>query len=160
MGKIIQEMRQWDQFLISVCFLIALYEVKASDLQFSYNIFQQLSTWHAVKANYINFQIVDPEICTILSFQKRVQKQFFHHISSMTFQEKCFSCYYILLTDQISLSCCLVKLLGNMCIAIVYFPRCDVINYEINVIFSIRPFFYIIKKSRQKFKYLENEKSY
>ena len=48
--------------------------------------------------------------------------------------------------------------MGNMCIAINCFPGCDVINFEINPIFLAKPFFY--KKSRQKFKYLENEKNF
>ena len=37
---------------------------------------------------------------------------------------------------------------------------CDVINFEINLIFLIKPFFYMTKKSRQKLKYLENDKSF
>ena len=49
--------------------------------------------------------------------------------------------------------------MGNMCIAIVSFPGCDVVNFEIDLIFLINPFFYMNKKSRQKFKYLENKKS-
>ena len=47
-----------------------------------------------------------------------------------------------------------------MCITIVCLPGCDVIKFEINLIFLIKPFSYIIKKSRQKLKYLENEKSF
>ena len=47
-----------------------------------------------------------------------------------------------------------------MFIAVVCFLGCEVINFEINVIFLIKPFFYIPKKSRQKTKYLENEKSF
>ena len=43
---------------------------------------------------------------------------------------------------------------------IVYLTGCDVRNFEINLIFQIKPFFYITKKSRQKFKYLETEKSF
>ena len=42
--------------------------------------------------------------------------------------------------------------------AIVCFPGCDVINFEINFIFLIKPFSYITNKSRQKFKYLQNKK--
>ena len=45
----------------------------------------------------------------------------------------------------------LLEILGNMCIAIVCFPDCHVI---------IKPFFYMNKKSGQKFKYLESEKSF
>ena len=45
----------------------------------------------------------------------------------------------MLLTDQIPLSDYL-EILGNMCIAIVCFADCDVISFEINVIFLIKPF--------------------
>ena len=34
------------------------------------------------------------------------------------------------------------------------------INFEINVILLIKPFLYMTKESRQKFRYLENEKSF
>ena len=64
--------------------------------------------------------------------------------------------YYLLLTDQISLSDCLY-FLDNMYIAIVCFLGCDVKIFEINLIFLIKPFLYMIKKLRQEFKYLENE---
>ena len=47
-----------------------------------------------------------------------------------------------------------------MCIAIVYFLSYDLKNYEMNITFLIKPFFYMIKMSCQKFKYLENEKSF
>ena len=46
-----------------------------------------------------------------------------------------------------------------MCIIQVCFPGCDVLHFEINLIFLIKPFLSMIKKSRQKFKYLKNEKS-
>ena len=45
-------------------------------------------------------------------------KQFLEHILCMILQEKCFSCY-ILLTDQILLADCLLKILINICLAIV-----------------------------------------
>ena len=54
----------------------------------------------------------------------------------------------------------LLEILCNMCITIVCFPGCGVINFENNLIFLIKTFFYICKKSRQKFKYLENKKSF
>ena len=68
----------------------------------------------------------------------------------MIFQKKCFSCY-ILLTDQISLSDCIyfLEILGNMSIAIICFPGCAVINFEINLIFLIKPFFCMTKKSKK-----------
>ena len=54
----------------------------------------------------------------------------------------------------------LLEILGGVCTAIVCFPGCDVINFEINLILLIKPFFYLTQKSRQKFKYLENKKSF
>ena len=52
----------------------------------------------------------------------------------------------------------LLEITGNMCTALVCFLGCDVINFEINLIFPTKPFFYMNKKLRPKFKYLENEK--
>ena len=54
----------------------------------------------------------------------------------------------------------LLEILGNMCIAIACIARSNVINFETNLIFLIKPVFWVTKKSRQKFKYLENEKSF
>ena len=52
----------------------------------------------------------------------------------------------------------LFEIFGNMCIAIVCFPGCNVISFEINLIFLIQLFFYITKNSKQKGKYLEKKK--
>ena len=52
------------------------------------------------------------------------------------------------------------EILANMFIEIVCWPGCDVTNFEINLIFLIKPFLYMTKKSRQKLKYLENKKSF
>ena len=53
-----------------------------------------------------------------------------------------------------------LEILDNMGISIVCFPGFDIKNFEINLIFVIKPFYYMTKKSRQKFKYLENKKNY
>ena len=52
------------------------------------------------------------------------------------------------------------EIFDNMGNAIVCFPGFDVTKFEINFILLIKPFFYMTKKSRQKFKYLVNEKSF
>ena len=53
----------------------------------------------------------------------------------------------------------LPSLLEILCICIlqlfVCFPGCDVVNFEVNFIFLIKPFFCMTKKSRKK--YLENK---
>ena len=40
----------------------------------------------------------------------------------------------------------LSEILHNMCIATVCFSSCDVMNFEINLIFQIKPFFNMNKK--------------
>ena len=77
----------------------------------------------------------------------------------MIFEEKYFS-RYILFSDQFSLNDYLYffEVLDNT--SIVSCPACDVMNFQINNSFLIKPFFYLIKKSAQKCKYLKNEKSF
>ena len=48
------------------------------------------------------------------------------------------------------------EILSSMPIVIACYPRCDVINFEVN--FIIKPFFDITKGKIQKFKYPENKK--
>ena len=95
-------MRQGDKTQTSFYFLKKLNKVKTSGLQLSFKIFRQPSIWYITKTNCIKLQTTDPEICSILIFQRRVWEQFLHHIWCMIFQEKYFC--YILLTDQMSLS--------------------------------------------------------
>ena len=68
--------------------------------------------------------------------------------------------HYIKLPNFIVWLPLLLEILGNICISIVCWPGCEVIKFEINLIFLIKPFWYMNKKSGQKLKYLENEKSF
>ena len=52
------------------------------------------------------------------------------------------------------------EILGNMYIANICYPVCDVMNFEINHSFLIKPFFQITKNAVQKCKYLNEEKSF
>ena len=54
----------------------------------------------------------------------------------------------------------LLEILDNMCIAILCFPGWDVISVETDFTFQVELFFYVTKKSREKFKHLENEKRF
>ena len=95
------------QFQTSFCFSKkALYKVKVSGLQLSYNRFRQPSIWQTIKTNCIKLQTIDPDITSTLTFQKRVWEWFLHHILCMIFQRKCFTCY-ILLTGPIALCDCI-----------------------------------------------------
>ena len=65
----------------------AFYEERAGGLQLSFNIFWQSSTWHTIKTSCIQFQTTDPDICSILIFQKRVWEQYLYCILCMTIQK-------------------------------------------------------------------------
>ena len=58
----------------------------------------------------------------------------------------------------------LLEILGNMCIVIICCSVFDVINFEINHSFLIKPFFYTYlhnnQKLRTKTKHVKNEKSF
>ena len=84
----------------------------------------------------------------------------FSTVLCMIFQEKSFTLYSINWPNFIVWLSLLFEILGNMCITIVSFSGCDVRNFEINLIFLIKLLFYMTKNLRQKFKYLENEKSF
>ena len=60
----------------------------------------------------------------------------------MIFQGKCFP-IHIILTDEI-----LIDISGIICIVIICFPDCDIINFKFNFSFPIKRFTYIIKKSK------------
>ena len=47
-----------------------------------------------------------------------------------------------------------------MCIESIYLPVCNVTSFEINLKFRVKPFYYKAKKSRQKFRCPENQKSF
>ena len=127
------------------------YDVIGSGLLLSFNIFRQPSTWHTRKTNCIKLQTTDPDKGPIFIFQESFWKQFLHDILQMIFQEKCFSCH-VLLTDQISLLDCLyfLRYWVIMCIVVVCLPSCGVRNFETNLIFLIKPFFYMTKSSKHK----------
>ena len=134
-------------------FKIALYEVKANGLQPNFNHFPQSSTCQTIKTKYMKFDNIDPEICSILIFKKRACEQFLYHILCMIIQEKYFSCY-ALLTDQISLPDCLYCLrYWYICVLQLFINQVVTSqSFEVNLIFLIKPFSYMTKKSRQKFK--------
>ena len=84
-------------------------------------------------------QTTDPEICSILIFYRRIWNLLLHH---MIFQKNNFSCYinwpHIIVWLPL-----LLGILNNICIVIIYYPVSNVINFEINLSFVIKQFFYI-----------------
>ena len=59
----------------------------------------------------------------------------------LNFLRKIFLLYCINLPNFIVWLPLLCEILGNMCITIVFKPGCDIINFEVNLIFLIKPFF-------------------
>ena len=54
----------------------------------------------------------------------------------------------------------LLEVLGNMCIAIVYFPGCDSKNFELNLIFLIMSFFYMTKSQDKNLNILRAKRAF
>ena len=54
----------------------------------------------------------------------------------------------------------LFEILSSIFIANIYFLDLDVIKFEFNLLFVIKPFFYMTKNLQRKFEYLEEEKSF
>ena len=135
--------REWGRETSSrYLFKKVLHEAKASGLQLSFNIFRWPSTLAYNKnklyktSNYryrdmLNFDFLEKGL-VIVSPQ--------HFVYDFTRK------IFVVLN---SINCAIVCKKG-----------CDIINFEINLVFLIKPFFYITKKSRQKFKYVENERAF
>ena len=136
MGKLVS-----DHFLF---FKKASYYVKASGLLLDFTILRQPSNQHTTETNCLKLYTIDREICQILIFQIRVWEQCLQHILCMIFQQKC-SSFYILLTDEISLPGCLYFLRYWAICALQLFVNqvvtSYIIDFEINFIFLIEPFF-------------------
>ena len=111
---------------------------------------------HIVKTNFIIFQTVDLEICSILikesgtSFSTVICAWFFKKNIShfMFYWQTKFHCLVAFTYWDIeqSMHC------NYFCLV------CYVINFEINISFLIKPFFYMTRKLGQKCKYLKKGK--
>ena len=78
----------------------------------------------------------------------------------MIFEEKCFSCYFRL-THQISSSGYLYFLrYCAMCFVFVCFRDWDVINFEINFVFLIKPFFTCPKSQDKNLNILRTQRAF
>ena len=75
------------------------------------------------------------------AFLKYKKRSGTSHSARIIFEEKYFWCYVISI-DQISSSGLplLCEILGKMCVRIVCKPDCDVMNFEVNLVFLIKLF--------------------
>ena len=111
--------------------------------------------WHKNK-----LQTVDPETCSILIFIKGSWTGFLTTFCVWFFKKNISHVTFFNWPNFFTWLSLLLEILGYMCIVIICCPVCDVIYFQINLSFLIKPFFYITKKSGQKCKYLKNEKSF
>ena len=89
-----------------------------------------------------------------LIFQKKVWGWFLHHILYI-FSRKMFLVLYaiIIWPNFIVWLPLLLEILGNMCIG-------DIINFEINLVFLIKPFFYMTKSLVKNLNILKTKRAF
>ena len=99
----------------------ALHEVKGSGLLLSFDIFRLPSTLYTIKTNYIKLSS---------TYRPYVVYDFSREMFSMLYSINWpnFIIWFPLANP---------RKLVNMCIAIIYFPGCDVIKFKINLSFQI-----------------------
>ena len=102
----------------------------------------------------MRLQTIDPDMFSVLIFQKRV----WHSVSPLNFVCDFSRNIFLMLhsINQPNSTAQLPLLLET----IVCFPVCGVINFEIDFIFLIKPFFYLTKKSCRKIKIFEDQTSF
>ena len=113
-----------------------------------------------VKQNIQNFRILIQRYAQFWFFGKGLRIVSLPHFVYDFIRKMFHMLYSINWPNFIAWLPLLLEILVNTCIAIVCWPRCDVIDFQINLIYLMKPFSYMTKKSRQKFKYLDNEKSF
>ena len=134
-------------FICVVCSLVSIY-FDSLILAYDKNkLYKTLDDW---SRDMINFDILEKGLGIISP------THFVYGFLTKMF----FMLYYINWPNFIVRLSLLLEILGNTCILIISFSDCNVINFEINLIFLIKPFFYLTKKVRQKFKCYSNEKSF
>ena len=130
-----------------VCRLISIY-------------FDSPQLGHTIKINCIKVKKLTQRCAQFRFFRKGSGYSFSTTFCAWFFKKMFFMLYSTNWPNFIVWLHLLFEISGNACIAIACFSGCDVINFEINLIFLIKSFFYMTKKSRQIFKYLEKEKSF
>ena len=128
----------------------------ANSLKFYTVCFYQIPSWVLLKC--VTTKLPEPKIKPFQKTKIGLELISLPHFLHDFWRKIFLLLYYITLPNLIARLLLLLEILGNMYIVIVCWPGCDIINFEFDLAFLIKPFFFITKKSRQKFKYLENKK--
>ena len=132
-------------------------------MQLNFNIFQQSSNWiYNKNKQYKTWDYWSREVLNFDFSEKGLgSRNSFSTIFSACFLKKnLFHVISINWPNFIVWLPLLLEIWCNKCIIIVCFSGCSVMNFEINLSFLIKAFFYIIKKSRQKLKLLKKKRSF
>ena len=131
--------------LVPDCFLFfkkALYQIKANGLQLdfiyilialklAYNRNKLLKTLQYWSRDMLKFEFLEKSLGIVSP------AHFVHNFSTKMFLIS----YSINWPNFIAWLPLLLEILGNMCIGIVCYPGCDVMDFEINLILIMEPFF-------------------
>ena len=86
-----------------------------------------------IKTNFTTSQTVDLEKCSIVFFIKEPGTSFHSTSCAWLFKKNISHVTFYYLTKFHRMVPLLVEMLRNICIALICFPGCDVINFEINL---------------------------
>ena len=86
-----------------------------------------------IKTNFTTSQTVDLEKCLIVFFIKEPGTSFHSTSCAWLFKKNISHVTFYYLTKFHRMVPLLVEMLRNICIALICFPGCDVINFEINL---------------------------
>ena len=120
--------------------------MKASDQRFSFNMLWCSSTGRYTKPLNKNSDCWSRDMLNFDFLEKVLGIDSSAHFVYGFSRKMFLMLYSVNWPNFIAWLASLLKILGNMCIAIVCFPGSDVINFEINLIILIKPFFYLENK--------------
>ena len=104
------------------------------------NVFQQHSTWTYNKNKLYETWLLIQRYTQFWFFRKWPGTCFSTTFCVRVFKKNAFDCLTVFLLEIMSI----------MCLSIIFFPACDVINFEMNHSFVKKPFSYFTKKVKTK----------
>ena len=115
---------------------------------------------HTIKTSCMKLENIDPEKCSIMIFLKMSGTRFSITFCAYFFMKNVSFVIFYQLTEFHCLIVSLLEISDNMFIVIVCYSVCDVMKFEIYLSSFIKPFYYMIRNSEQKMKYLKNENNF
>ena len=157
-------MRQGDYFHSPICFVFkksSLYELKVSRLHLSFKILwcPQRNWTHSKSKLHKTFGCWSSDMLDF-DFLEKPGTVFFTTYGLSFFRKIYFHVLFYNWPNVIASLPLLYEIMSNMCIKIICFPDCDVINFAINHSFLIKSGFFMTKNSGRKPSYLKKENTF